>query len=58
MKIKNLINVWKETFTKYFDVNQNGKLDLFEYFIIIVIIFFYNIFFELLGNYLYDRLLK
>jgi len=58
MKIKNLINVWKETFTKYFDINQNGKLDLFEYVVIIGIIFFYNMFFEILGNYLYDRLFK
>lgn len=52
--IKKLLNVWKETFTKYFDINQNGKLDLFEYITIITIIFLYNIIFEILGNYIYD----
>lgn len=54
MKIKKLIDVWKQTFTKYFDINQNGKLDKFEYFVIILLIFIYNIFFEVLGNYIYD----
>lgn len=52
--MKKLINLWNQTFTKYFDINQNGKLDFFEYFIILNVIFFYNIFFELLGNYIYD----
>lgn len=52
--MKKLLDVWKNTFTKFFDINQNGKLDLFEYIIIINLIFFYNIFFEILGNYIYD----
>lgn len=52
--MKKLISVWKETFTKYFDINQNGKLDPFEYLIVITLIFAYNIFFEILGNYIYD----
>lgn len=52
--MKKLINIWKETFTKYFDINQNGKLDLFEYFLILTLIFIYNIFFEIIGNYIYD----
>lgn len=52
--MKKIISVWKETFTKFFDINQNGKLDTFEIIIIINMIFIYNIFFELLGNYIYD----
>jgi hypothetical protein len=52
--MKKLIDVWKQTFTKFFDINQNGKLDVFEYFLIIIFIFIYNMFFELLGNYIYD----
>ena len=52
--MKKLMSVWKETFTKFFDINQNGKLDTFEYIIVISIIFMYNIFFELLGNFIYD----
>lgn len=52
--MKKLISVWKETFTKFFDINQNGKLDTFEYIIISVLIITYNLFFELLGNYIYD----
>jgi len=54
INMKKLINIWKETFTKYFDINQNGKLDLFEYFLILTLIFIYNIFFEIIGNYIYD----
>lgn len=52
--MKKLFLVWKETFTKFFDINQNGKIDIFEYIIILLIIFSYNIFFELLGNFIYD----
>lgn len=52
--MKKLITVWKETFTKFFDVNQNGKIDVFEYGILIFIVFIYNIFFEVIGNYVYD----
>lgn len=54
--MKKLISVWKETFTKFFDINQNGKLDTFEYTLVILLIFIYNIFFEILGNYIYDLL--
>lgn len=52
--MKKLRDLWKNTFLKYFDFNQNGKLDGFELFIIISIIFVYNIFFQILGNYIYD----
>jgi hypothetical protein len=52
--MKKLIDVWKQTFTRFFDVNQNGKLDIFEYIIILTAIFIYNIFFQVLGNYIYD----
>jgi|TARA_B110000503_G_scaffold37416_1_gene61224 hypothetical protein len=52
--MKKLLDLWKNLFLKYFDINQNGKLDLFELSIIISLIFIYNIFFEILGNYVYD----
>jgi hypothetical protein len=52
--MKKLIEIWQNTFLKYFDINQNGKLDRFELFILITIIFTYNIFFQILGNYIYD----
>ena len=52
--MKKLLDLWKNSFLKYFDINQNGKLDLFELFIIISFIFIYNIFFQILGNYIYD----
>ena len=51
--MKKLIEIWQNTFLKYFDINQNGKLDRFELFILISIIFTYNIFFQILGNYIY-----
>lgn len=54
--MKKLIKLWKSTIVKYVDVNDNGKLDLFEILIIIGIIIVYNLTFELLGNYLYDIL--
>ena len=52
--MKKLLDLWKNLFLKYFDINQNVKLDLFELSIIISLIFIYNIFFEILGNYIYD----
>lgn len=52
--MKKLLDLWKNSFLKYFDINQNGKLDLFELFIMISLIFIYNIFFQILGNYIYD----
>jgi hypothetical protein len=52
--MKKLLDLWKSLFIKYFDINQNGKLDKFEVFIIILFIFIYNIFFQILGNYIYD----
>jgi hypothetical protein len=52
--MKKLLDLWKSLFIKYFDINQNGKLDKFEVFIIISFIFIYNIFFQILGNYIYD----
>jgi len=52
--MKKLLDLWKNLFLKYFDINQNGKLDLFELFIMISLIFIYNIFFQILGNYIYD----
>ena len=54
--MKKLIKLWKSTIVKYVDVNDNGKLDLFEILIIIGVIIVYNLTFELLGNYLYDIL--
>jgi len=54
--MKKLIKLWKNTIVKYVDVNDNGKLDLFEILIIIGVIIVYNLTFELLGNYLYDIL--
>ena len=33
--MKKLLDLWKNLFLKYFDINQNGKLDLFELSIII-----------------------
>jgi hypothetical protein len=52
--MKKLVELWKNTFLKYFDINQNGKLDIFELLILVSIIFIYNIFFQILGNYIYD----
>jgi len=52
--MKKLFSIWKNTFLKYFDVNDNGKLDLFEIIIILLVIFIYNLFFQILGNYIYD----
>ena len=52
--MKKILNLWKNLFLKYFDINQNGKLDGVELFIVISFIFIYNIFFEILGNYFYD----
>jgi hypothetical protein len=34
--MKKLIEIWKNTFLKYFDINQNGKLDHLE------IVFYFN----------------
>ena len=56
--MKNLLDAWKRVFVKYFDVNQNGKVDKFEIFIIIMIISIYNTFFQVFGNYIYDLLKK
>lgn len=56
--MKKLINVWKETFTKFFDLNQNGKIDKHEYVLIILLVFIYNLFFEILGNYIYNLITK
>ena len=33
--MKKLIEIWQNTFLKYFDINQNGKLDRFELFILL-----------------------
>jgi hypothetical protein len=52
--MKKPIDDWKSVFLKYFDINQNGKLDRFEIFMIVSSIFIYNIVFEILGNYIYD----
>lgn len=52
--MKKLLLLWKNTFLKYFDVNDNGKLDLFEIFLILSVIVIYNLFFQILGNYIYD----
>ena len=52
--MKKLLDLWKSLFIKYFDINQNGKLDKFEVVTIISFIFIYNIFFQILGNYIYD----
>lgn len=52
--MKKLFSVWKETFTKFFDVNQNGKIDFFEYILFGLIVIVYNLFFEIIGNYIYD----
>lgn len=52
--MKKLLSVWKETFTKFFDINQNGKIDTFEYLILFTLILIFNIFFEVIGNFIYD----
>lgn len=52
--MKKLFALWKHTITKYFDINQNGKLDFIELLLLIVIISIYNIFFQVVGNYIYD----
>jgi hypothetical protein len=52
--MKKLIDLWKTTFLKYFDINDNGKLDLFEIIILIIMIGIYNLFFGILSNYIYD----
>lgn len=56
--MKRLMDLWKNTFLKYIDINNNGKLDVYEIFLIVSIIFIYNLFFQILGNYMYDLIKK
>jgi len=52
--MKKLIEIWKNTFLKYFDINQNGKLDYSEVLFFLCLLIAYNLFFQILGNYIYD----
>lgn len=56
--MKKLMSVWKETFTKFFDINQNGKLDYLEILFFLCLLIAYNLFFQILGNYIYDLIKK
>lgn len=52
--MKKLLDLWKTTFLKYFDINNNGKLDIFDIIVIVLLLFIYNLFFGILSNYIYD----
>jgi hypothetical protein len=56
--MKKLIEIWKNTFLKYFDINQNGKLDYSEVLFFLFLLIAYNLFFQILGNYIYDLIKK
>lgn len=52
--MKKLYALWKHTIIKYFDINENGKMDFIELLLLLSIISIYNIFFQVVGNYIYD----
>lgn len=41
---------WKKFILKYFDINQNGKIEWYEYIIPLLILFLFQLSIEILAN--------
>ena len=51
---QNNMNSWKKLFLKYFDINTNKKVDLWEIILLISFVILFQLVIQIGGSYIYD----